>query len=432
MSITEPTASESDFDQVVFGSIQGWKLQPVLSWIAVQGRLISDPIRLLQGLSQTLRAAGAPVDRILVGILTLHPQVGAWSLSWNSKDDRVEYVLRERGVMISVSYVGSPLQKVREHGNVVRRRLHEIGIRDHATYHDLVAAGMTDYLAMPMTFSDGHRNFTSFATLAPGGFTEDDIAKLAVLPLWLGPIYEAIEERNVSVTLLNTYVGSQTGHQILNGLIKRGDGETIRAAIWLSDLRDFTSINEQLPPNEVLAILNSYFEFVANAVTPRGGEILHFIGDAVLVIFRALNGDDARAVCNAAIESAVDAFDKLEAFNVQRQRNGQLPIRFGVGLHVGVVSYGNIGSLDRLSFTVVGPAVNRTARLESLTKEVGVPLLLSRELAEMADRRVESLGPFIMKGVAEPQEVFALVSGPEDPVRSTALRAESLGCLDSA
>src|SRR5207244_943859 len=143
---------------------------------------------------------------------------------------------------------------------------------------------------------------------------------------------------NVAITLLNTYVGSQTGQQILQGLIKRGDGETIRAAIWYSDLRDFTAINERLPPAEVLAMLNAYFEFVAAAVTARGGEILQF--------------------------------------------------------------------------NVVGPAVNRTARLEVLTKDVGVPLLMSRELALLSDRPTRSCGTFTMKGIAEPQEVFALVDGP--------------------
>jgi adenylate cyclase len=268
---------------------------------------------------------------------------------------------------------------------------------------------------MPMAFSDGHRNFASFATRTPGGFSDDDIAKLSTLPIWLGPIFEQIEQRNVAVTLLNTYVGSQTGHQILHGLIKRGDGETIRAAIWYSDLRDFTAINEELPPSEVLAMLNGYFEFVAAAVTARGGEILQFIGDAILVIFRIPDDGDDKPACNAALDSAVDAFDSLAVLNSRRLRAGHLAIRFGVGLHVGVVTHGNVGSLDRLGFNVVGPAVNRTARIEDLTKVVGVPLLMSRELAAQIDRPVESRGAHRMKGVAEPQEVFALIGGPQDP-----------------
>lgn len=398
----------------LFDPLPGWSLQEVAAWILTEGRLIAQPARLLEGLTQALGVASAPVQRISVAVGTLHPQIGSWSVYWDVKSGQVEHRLRERSILMMDSYIGSPVQPVRERGETVRRRTHDVGPDDHGLYKDLVADGMTDYLAMPLLFSDGHYNFISFATTAPGGFTDADIVKLTTLPMWLGPIFEQIEQRNVAVTLLNTYVGSQTGHQILHGLIRRGDGETIRAAIWYSDLRDFTMINEQLAPREVLAMLNSYFEFVAAAVTARGGEILQFIGDAILVIFRIPDDGDGKAACSAAVDSAVDALDNLAVVNNRRLRAGQLAIRFGVGLHVGVVTHGNVGSLDRLGFNVVGPAVNRTARLEDLTKTVGVPLLMSHELAAQIDRPVESRGAYRMKGVAAPQEVFALVDGPQN------------------
>jgi adenylate cyclase len=402
-------------EQALFGPLPGWSLRAVVTWILSEGRLIAQPTRLVEGLIQALHAAGAPIDRYTLGVGTLHPHIAAWSVTWHAKTGRVDYALRDRGVFMSDSYLGGPVQIVRERGEIVRRRLDDIGPEDHALYHDLVGEGMTDYLGLPMVFSDGHRNFTSFATAREGGFTSEDIVKLTTLPIWLGPIFEAIEQRNVAVTLLNTYVGSQTGHQILQGLIRRGDGEMIRAAIWYSDLRDFTLINEQLAPSEVIAMLNSYFEFVAAAVTARGGEILQFIGDAILVIFRAPQDEDVKDACTAAVDSAIDALAQLAVVNNRRQRAGQLAIRFGVGLHVGLVTHGNVGSVDRLGFNVVGPAVNRTARLENLTKEVGVPLLMSRELAGQVDRPTRSCGAFSMKGVAEPQEVFALIDGPAYP-----------------
>jgi adenylate cyclase len=403
-------------ERALFGQLPGWPLQPVISWALVEGRLIAQATRLLEGLVEALRGAGAPVDRMVVGVGTLHPLIEAWSVIWNSKEpDRVHYWTGERGVFSGDDYIGSPVQAVRERAETVRRRLDDLGPEDHSRYHSLGAEGMTDYLALPLPFSDGHRNFMAIATRAPGGFTDDDIVKFSTLPLWLGPLFEAIEQRNLAVTLLNTYVGAQTGHQILQGLIRRGDGETIRAAIWYSDLRDFTAINEQLAPSEVIEMLNNYFEFVAAAVTARGGEILQFIGDAILVIFRAPEDIDVKDACVAALDSAVDALDSLAVVNSRRVRAGQMPIRFGVGLHVGAVTHGNVGSLDRLGFNVVGPAVNRTARLETLTKEVGVPLLMSRELAAQVDRPVRSCGTFAMKGVAEPQEVFCLVDGPLDP-----------------
>ena len=401
-------------ERVLFGPFSGWRLQSVVAWILTEGRLIAQPTRLLEGVIEALRAAEAPVDRVAIAIGTLHPQISSWSLFWRAPMDHVTLSRRESGILMSESYIGSPVQPVRERGEIVRRRLDDIGPRDHATYHDLVAAGMTDYLALPMVFSDGSRNFVSFATTQPGGFIEEDVAKLSTLPIWLGPMFEAIEQRNLAVTLLNTYVGAQTGHQILQGLIRRGDGETIRAAIWYSDLRDFTAINEQLAPAEVIAMLNSYFELVAAAVTARGGEILQFIGDAILVIFRAPHDDDVRDACVAAVDSAIDALDSLAVVNNRRQRTGGPPIRFGVGLHVGAVTHGNVGSPDRLGFNVIGPAVNRTARIEDLTKQVGLPLLLSRDLAEVIGKPVRSCGFFPMKGVPEPQEVFALIDGPLD------------------
>ena len=410
-------------ERVLFGPYSGWKLQSAVTWVLTEGRLIAQPTRFLEGVIDALRAAGAPIDRIAIAIGTLHPQIGSWSLFWKAPMDHVELSHRERGILMSDSYIGSPVQPVRERGEVVRRRLDNIGPQDHATYHDLVAVGMTDYLALPMVFSDGSRNFVSFATAQPGGFADEDVAKLSTLPIWLGPMFEAIEQRNLAVTLLNTYVGAQTGHQILQGLIRRGDGETIRAAIWYSDLRDFTAINEQLAPAEVIAMLNSYFELVAAAVTARGGEVLQFIGDAILVIFRAPHEDDVKDACIAAVDSAVDALDSVAVVNHRRQRAGDLPIRFGVGLHVGAVTHGNVGSPDRLGFNVIGPAVNRTARLEDLTKQVGVPLLLSRELATISEKPVRSCGFYPMKGVAEPQEVFALVDGPLGPTMARRLDA---------
>ena len=410
-------------ERALFGPLPGWSLQALVTWILAEGRLIAQPTRLVEGLVQASRAAGAPIDRILIAIGTLHPQIAAWSLYWDAKTNRVELERRERSIVKSDSYLGSPVQAVRERGDVVRRRLVDVGAGDHSTFHDLAAAGMTDYLALPLVFSDEHRNFVSFATAKPGGFAGEDIVKLSTLPIWLGPIFEQIEQRNVAITLLNTYVGSQTGHQILQGLIQRGDGEMIRAAIWYSDLRDFTLLNEQLAPGEVIAVLNSYFELVAAAVTARGGEILQFIGDAILVIFRAPEDDDIKGACIAAVDSAVDALDSIAVVNSRRARAGQPPIRFGVGLHVGAVTHGNVGSVDRLGFNVVGPAVNRTARLENLTKEVGLPLLMSRELAVEIDRPTRSCGFFSMKGVAAPQEVFGLVDGPLDPRAAATARA---------
>jgi adenylate cyclase len=173
-------------------------------------------------------------------------------------------------------------------------------------------------------------------------------------------------------------------------------------------LRDFTRLTETLPAREVLQMLNDYFEFVSAAVTARGGEILRFIGDAMLIVF-PIDGDMCqKTACNAAIDSAIDAQSTLASLNHRRRRRGEPEIKFGVGLNVGEVVYGNVGAPDRLDFTVMGPAVNRTARLESLTKTLGCNILFSQQFSELIDTQSTYLGMHEMKGIAESQPVYAV------------------------
>ncbi|MEJ0071483.1 MAG: hypothetical protein WDO24_25140 [Pseudomonadota bacterium] len=169
-----------------FDPLPGWSLQGVASWILTEGRLIGQPARLLEGLVQALGAAGAPVQRISIAGRHVASADRVLVVYWDIKIARVDHERRARGIVMMDAYIGSPVQPVRERGETVRRRLQDVGPDDHSTFHDLVAAGMTDYLAMPMLFSDGHYNFISFATQARGGFTDADITKLSTLPIWLG------------------------------------------------------------------------------------------------------------------------------------------------------------------------------------------------------------------------------------------------------
>ncbi len=189
---------------------------------------------------------------------------------------------------------------------------------------------------------------------------------------------------------------------------ERSEDDSVRAALRINDFRNFTHITETLEADLVIGMLNEYFEFVAAAVTTRGGEILRFIGDAMLIVFPIDSNSTRQATCKAAIDAAIDAQSTLASLNHRRRRRGEPEIEFGVGLNVGEVVYGNVGAPDRLDFTVMGPAVNRTARLESLTKEFGRNILFSKEFAELIDNPVQSLGEHNMKGIAEPQAVFAL------------------------
>jgi adenylate cyclase len=182
----------------------------------------------------------------------------------------------------------------------------------------------------------------------------------------------------------------------------------ISAAFWYSDLRGFTALSETLPTEQLLKLLNDYFEYCAAAAASRGGEILQFIGDAILIVFEITEPQRSRQVCAAALDAAIDAFDSIAVVNNRRRRAHQPVIEFGLGLHLGTVTHANVGAPDRLAFNVIGPAVNMTARIQSLTKELQIPLLMSSDFVQQLDRPVVSVGYHAMRGIGHSQELFQL------------------------
>ncbi|MBC7803397.1 MAG: adenylate/guanylate cyclase domain-containing protein [Candidatus Parcubacteria bacterium] len=367
---------------------------------------------LVNGLMAQLDQAGARIDRLRFVSGTLHPQLLAWGAVW-SRDSDAQILTADRGVQISDAYLNSPIKIVREQNRIYRRRL-EAGLReeDYSLLHELRAEGMTDYLALPMVFNSGTVNFLAFATTAPGGFTEAELERLGALANLLAPLIEIIEARRMTLGLLNTFLGPRIGARILEGQVKRGDGERIEAAFWYSDLRGFTRLSETLPPAELLQLLNEYFENCAAAAAPRGGEILQFIGDAILIVFEIRLPEDEPAVCEDALDAAVDAFAAIAVVNHRRRRAGAPEIEFGLGLHLGNVTHANVGAPDRLAFNVIGPAVNKTARIQARTKDAGTPLLVSAEFAALVKRPLRSAGRFELRGVEGTHEVFSLAEGP--------------------
>jgi adenylate cyclase len=218
--------------------------------------------------------------------------------------------------------------------------------------------------------------------------------------------------RRTARTLLETYLGPTSGERVLSGAVKRGDGEVINAVLWYCDLRNFTQLSETLPLEEVIALLNDYFEAMARPVKAVGGEILKFMGDAMLVIFplAGLNADGACSACCTGLAVAERALDGIAALNAERTAAGKVPLRCGVALARGDVMYGNIGDVERLDFTVIGPAVNLAIRLEDLTRDLALdpPVVFSAALAANCNRRSRPLGRFKLKGIAEEQEAFTL------------------------
>ncbi len=392
----------------LLGPEEDWSLAPVAAWLVIEGRRLAEPVALLDGLAAQLDKVGARIDRLGVTCATVHPQLRAWGCLWTRGLGAVPF-RGPHGVETSDAFVGSPAQHVYEQRGAFRRRLAALDEeRDHLLLHELRAAGMTDYYALPMEFGSGEVNFFAAATAAPQGFSDADLERVGALANLLAPLVEIIHGRRMTLGLLDAFVGPRIGERILRGQVKRGDGDRVEAAFWYSDLRGFTALSESLPAPQLLQLLNEYFENCAAACSARGGEILQFIGDAILIVFEIGRPQDEAQVCEAALDAAVDALDQLAVVN-HRRRHAALPeIDFGLGLHLGTVTHANVGAPDRLAFNVVGPAVNRTARLAALAKRAGVPLAVSQEFAARVRRPLRALGSFELAGIGGAHEVFTL------------------------
>lgn len=385
-----------------------WSLEPIIEWLFKQGRLEENQTTFVQALSEKLLQAGAPIDRLIVSLPTLNPLAKATSATWWRDTNKTIPFIAQHNIFNSDRYKGSPLEQLFETNRSVRQSLRELPRNAHRAYTELAEANFTDYYAMPITFSTGLGSAFIVATKALYGFSPCDIKNLERLRDFFAPSLEVYSLRFLSKSLMTTYLGKRTGEKVLSGMIRRGDANTINAALWFSDLRNFTHLTETLPAEEVLSMLNEYFEFVAAAVTARGGEILRFIGDAMLIVFPINSNISKKSACIAALDAATDARATLAVVNHLRKRKSQPLIEFGVGLNVGEVVYGNVGAPDRLDFTVMGPAVNRTSRLESLTKELGRDVLVSKDFSDQLDGNTVPLGLHKMKGIIEPQSVFAV------------------------
>jgi class 3 adenylate cyclase len=277
---------------------------------------------------------------------------------------------------------------------------------------ELRANGGTDYVAMPLPFSDGQFQTMTLATDRPEGFSIGHLGRVFESIFALGRFYEVLTLRRNTTVLFDTYLGQRTRHQVLGGLTQRGDGEDIRAAILYCDLRDSTTLAGSLARESYLDLLNDFFERAAEPVLAQGGEVLKFIGDAVLAIF-PLEGDqsDEEAMgdaCRRAREAAQEIVARIAAVPARADRP---PPQCAIGLHFGDVMYGNVGAPKRLDFTVIGTAANVAARLSAQCKELEQPLLMSAEVARHAPENLHSLGLQQLRHVAQDLEVFVVAGG---------------------
>ena len=386
------------------------RLSAALDWLVRD--TVSEPFldNLFGDLCQRLRQEGLPLTRATMHLRVLHPQFQGARVLWRVDRPEPELNLLKHGVFDDPRFVNSPVRALYEGAEGFRQRLDLPGGGDaseYGIYADLRAQGYTDYVALPMQFTDGKRHATSWSTDQPGGFSTADLVEInEILPV-LAMAVEIRANRRIAKNLLNTYVGKHAGERILSGDIRRGSGATVQAAIWNCDLRGFTRIAEQWPRDDVIVWLNEYFDVMAAPVEQHGGEVLKFVGDGMLAIF-PLDEPDA---CNQALQAAIEARIGMRELNARRIERGSFELGFGLALHVGDVMYGNIGTATRLDFTVIGPAVNVTSRMQTLTKELRRQVVLSAPFALRCGccaKFLTTLGRFPLRGVDEPLEVFGL------------------------
>jgi adenylate cyclase len=314
-------------------------------------------------------------------------------------------------VMETDTYLRSPVPVVFATAAPIRRRIEAADCPDdYQIVGEMRAEGVTDYLIQPLQFTNGEVHAISWTTQRPGGFTDADIAALEAIRRPVARLAEVYGLRRLATTLLNTYVGRDAGERILQGQIRRGDIERIDAVILVSDLRDFTGLSNRLPAEAVIGLLNNYFDCLVPALRAHGGEVLKFVGDGLLGIFPV--AADAKVACGGALAAAAEAGAALAQTNAERAERHEPRLRYGVALHLGEVLYGNVGSTGRLDFTTTGPAVNLTARLETLARDLGRELVTSAAFARHSPEPLHSLGTFRLRGFQTPEEVFAPAGGP--------------------
>ena len=412
-------------------------LDDFVHWLAYEAPPTATIKELLHGFALRLDRAGFELLRVNLQIRPLNPQVEAIDIAWSLHGEPVAFPAGlsvmppgweessmdpeppVEGGHVRVTAVGhggfkseafrvSPFFELIFNGKAEHRRNLTAGESslDSPILKDLALKGATDYIALALQFYRGATSAISFTSRRPGGFTDSQITVLRdsrrALSLALSP---RITARALG-TLLGAYVGPKTARLVLAGAIERGNVQEIDAAIWFSDLRGFTPMSEAVAPRELIGWLNDYFAAVGSAIAQHDGEILKFMGDAILAIWPVSPSEPREATCRAALSAARAANIELEKLNASRAAAGLPPMRHGIGLHVGSAQYGNIGTETRLDFTVIGPAVNTTSRLEGLCSKLSRQVIASSEFAQCLPGELRSLGMAELKGVSAPQEVF--------------------------
>jgi adenylate cyclase len=386
----------------------------LVDWLVASGLDGVDEQALFDGLCERLNAAGLELVRGYLASEVLHPLHEAKGLFWrpdgSSREDYGVATTPER----QAAYENSPLYPIIEEGVPrLRIRLDDSLVPGRfPLLHRLRAEGGTDYFALSHPFRAGWGDslgiIATWTTRRAGGFGPGQIALIEACMPALALACKAIAGLETGRTLMHTYLGRDAGERVFQGEIRRGEPQAIDAVLWFSDLRGFTRLADTVEPALLMGLLNGYAERLVSAIERHGGDVLKFIGDGILAVFRAGPGLDP---CPRALEAALAARAAVAELSAERAAAGLPVTDFYLGLHRGTVLYGNIGSTERLDFTVIGPAVNEVARIEQMCRSLDQPVVVSSAFAEACstDRdKLVALGRYALRGVGRAQTLFTI------------------------
>jgi adenylate cyclase len=416
----------SESRPISFDAPHGQRIIELHVWAVRQGLLGIGAAELFEGFCRRLALAGVRLWRASAAMRTLHPQWGGYSYTWRRDLNAIEPAQFERGDEHRRVWLTSPFaflvaQAQTRPGDAdpwlhLRRRLTGPEAQlDFPVLEELADDGATDYFAQIVRFgpegdaSRGTGIAYSFATDRREGFGEDDVTLLrAVLPA-LSLAMMAHAGHTIASGLLGAYLGDDAGRRIHAGAVERGSVERIHAVLWFADMRGFTKLADSTPGLEVIELLDEVFETLTAPLRSRGGQVLKFMGDGMLAIF-PLPAETQAKTCRDAIEAAREAMHTLDRVNRARAEAGKPIAEVDLALHIGEVLYGNVGAADRLDFTVIGPAVNEAARIETLCEPLGRKALVSAEFAAAAgsSNGLQPLGHHRLRGVREPRAIYGL------------------------
>lgn len=378
----------------------------ITKWLLTDGARFESSTAFIEKAAERLIEGGVPLFRMTLTMTHLHPVYRASTSEW-VRGTPARDIGRRRDLVSSRVFSHSPIAQVMRTREPLRRRL--VGPEaefDFPVLEELRDKGLTDYYVMPLDMGPRlEGGIVTYGSDHPDGFQPQHLQLLDAAAPALAATGQIYANRRSIEGLMNTYVGAEPTRRILNGELVQGVGHTVRAVVWWCDLRNFTSLSESLPRDEMLGLLNTYFSAAVESVTSAGGEVLKFMGEAILAIFRCENGDSEAATRALAASRSLVA--KLAEINGERAGANYPEIRCGIAVHLGPVMYGNIGAPERLDFTVIGPAVNLVSRLAQLCKPLGEQIVLSTEAAKATATEMRPLGRHSFKGIAGEREAFA-------------------------